>query len=60
MADCACNLLFAGGCKKFLEATTALAMCGMTFIYNGIFSTNYLQWFTCGANFHSIEIMVAP
>ena len=47
------------GVEQFLEVTSALATSGMSLTCNGLFATDYLQWFTCDANFHSIEIMMA-
>ena len=35
-----------GGCKQFLEDTTALETCGMTFTCNDLFATYYLQRLT--------------
>ena len=54
-----CNLPIARCYKQFLEGTTAFATSGRTFTCNGIVATDYLQWFTCNAIFHSIEIMIA-
>ena len=54
-----CDLPIARCYKQLLEGTTALAMSGRTLTCNGIVATGYLQWFTCDASFHSIDIMIA-
>ena len=41
-----------------LEGTTAFATSSRIFTCNGILAMVYLQWFTCDASFHSIEIMI--
>ena len=43
----ACDLLFAGGCKK----PTAFATCDIPCTCNGLLATVYLKWLTCDANF---------
>ena len=41
-----------------LEGTTAFATSSRIFTCNGILAMVYLQWFTCEASFHPIEIMI--
>ena len=41
-----------------MEAITALATRGMPFTCNGLLKIVYLQWFTCYANFHSMERVI--
>ena len=55
-----CDLSISGHCNQFLIVTLALAMCGIPCTYNGLLATVYLQWFTCDANFHPIEIIIVP
>ena len=53
-----CDLPIARCYKQFLEGTTAFATSGRTSTCNGIVARDYLQWFTCNASFHSIEILI--
>ena len=58
MAIFGSDLLIAGCCEQFLEGTTALVTCVLSCTCNGPLATAYMQWFTCNANFHLMEMTV--
>ena len=44
---------------QFIEATRALARCGILCSHNGIVAIDYLQQCTCNGNLHYIEKIIA-
>ena len=52
------DLLIVGCCEQFQGATTAFAKCVMSCACNGLLATVYMQWFTCDAYIHLMEITV--